>query len=150
MTTPAKVISQNTDKTENLILWKPGQSGNPGGRPKGLAAKVRELVPPEQLTEFYLAILTRDAKVLRKLGIKVTEVLLSDRTKAADWLADRGYGKAPIHEPVTGGDPLELDGIDRSIDSVLDDLASRRETNAARESAAGVLEGDGEERAASA
>ena len=49
-------------------------------RPKGLAAKIRELVPPEKLAlEFYLAVAERDGKQLRRLGIKVSRGL-SGRT----------------------------------------------------------------------
>lgn len=145
--------AQNRDESAKPVRgrpFEPGNRANPGGRPKGLSAKVRELAPPEKLTEFYLAILNRDGKELRKLGIKVSEVQLSDRLKAADWLADRGYGKAPQHTPVEGADPLELDGVDASIAAVLDDLAGAREKKAARDSAAGEVAGPSEERAAPA
>lgn len=118
-----------------------GQSGNPGGRPKGLASKIRELVPAEQLAEFYLALWMRNGRVLRKLGIKVGDVTLADRTRAADWLADRGYGKAPQFAPVEGEDPLEL--IDHRIADVLDELAARREGQAAGGGDAGAVEAPG-------
>ena len=130
--------------------FEPGNRANPGGRPKGLAAKIRELVPPEKLAEFYLAVAERDGKQLRRLGIKVSEVSLADRMKAADWLADRGYGKAPIHSPVEGGDPLELDGIDGAIAGVLDELAARREAPAAGAGAPGAVAAAGPAEAASA
>lgn len=46
-----QAITESTRKTvpPGLTPWKPGQSGNPGGRPKGvsLATKIMELLTPE-------------------------------------------------------------------------------------------------------
>lgn len=128
--------------------FEPGNRANPGGRPKGLASKIRELVPAEQLAEFYLALWMRDGKVLRKLGIKVGDVTLADRTRAADWLADRGYGKAPQFAPVEGEDPLEL--IDHRIADVLDELAARRQGAVVGDGDAGAVEAPGAAGAATA
>lgn len=67
----------------------PGQSGNPGGRPRALARMVREAVGEgADLIEFMAAVLKGDAK---RLGVRV--VSLRDRIHAAEWLTDRGYGK---------------------------------------------------------
>lgn len=86
---------------ENLKPWKPGQSGNPSGRPKGLpgmATRCRELFDELGLPLF--------EKLLRGEPIEVTEErrgkvvkrmwypTVGDRVEAAKWLADRGYGKA--------------------------------------------------------
>lgn len=130
--------------------FKPGQSGNPGGRPAGLAARVREVAPAGKLAEYYLAIWTLNKTALRKLKIDPAECTLQERNKAAEWLADRGYGKAPAHAPLEGGDPLELDEVDRAIDKAVDELAARREAASTREAAGGGLAGDGQARAASA
>lgn len=138
------VTAQNSDPSAPTVRGRPfevGKSGNPGGRPKGLASKIRELVPAGQLAEFYLALWTRDGRTLRKLGIKVGDVTLADRTRAADWLADRGYGKAPQFAPVEGEDPLEL--IDHRIHDVLDELAARREGQASGSGDAGAVEAPG-------
>lgn len=135
--------AQNSEPATPKVVgrpFEPGQSGNPGGRPKGLATKIRELAPAEELAGFYLALWTRDGKVLRRLGIKVADVTLAERTKAADWLADRGYGKAPQYAAVEGEDPLELtDPLDLSIEAALDELAARREAQAAGADAQGDL-----------
>jgi uncharacterized protein DUF5681 len=62
----------------------PGQSGNPGGRPKGLARRVRELVGDsgESIVQFMVDVLGDDS------------ARTADRLEAAKWLADRGFGKA--------------------------------------------------------
>src|SRR5688572_11005800 len=61
--------------------WKPGQSGNPGGRPRGLAARVREIVDVDELVNFALNLLRDERASMR------------DRCWAVDFLADRGFGK---------------------------------------------------------
>jgi hypothetical protein len=62
----------------------PGQSGNPGGRPKGLARRVRELVGEDGalIAEFMLGVLTNEKE------------RTAYRIEAAKWLGDRGFGRA--------------------------------------------------------
>jgi uncharacterized protein DUF5681 len=62
----------------------PGQSGNPGGRPKGLSRRVRELVGEDghAIADFMFSVMTDNAS------------RTADRLEAARWLADRGFGKA--------------------------------------------------------
>ena len=74
----------------------PGQSGNPGGRPTGLARRAREAVHDgADLVDFMAAVLKGDTKTL---GVKV--VPLRDRLQAAAWFGDRGWGKvATVIEP---------------------------------------------------
>jgi hypothetical protein len=60
-----------------------GQSGNPGGRPKGLVRAIREQpADGEELVAFMLAVFRgeNDAK-------------LRDRIDAATWLSDRAFGR---------------------------------------------------------
>jgi hypothetical protein len=67
------------------IGFRPGQSGNPGGRPKVLAALVREATNDGQNPVDFLV------KVFEG---KVKGVRVADRLAAArEWL-DRGHGKA--------------------------------------------------------
>ena len=62
----------------------PGVSGNPGGRPKGLARRVRELVGDDGhvIVEYMFSVMSDEAS------------RTADRLHAARWLADRGFGKA--------------------------------------------------------
>ena len=63
--------------------FAPGRSGNPGGRPKGLTRRVRELVGDDgtAIAEFMYAVMSDE-------GART-----ADRLEAARWLADRGFGK---------------------------------------------------------
>ena len=76
--------SENSERTvagrnENLKPWKPGQSGNPGGRPKrDLAAEIAR------------AIFERDAEAIERV---FAGELRKGNYKVFTALADRAYGK---------------------------------------------------------
>jgi hypothetical protein len=60
--------------------WKEGESGNPGGRPKGFTTLIRqETRSGAELVEFVVT-------VFRNGNLK-------QRQWATDWLADRGFGR---------------------------------------------------------
>jgi hypothetical protein len=61
-----------------------GVSGNPGGRPKSLQRRVRELVGEDgdRIVAYMVSVLDDPAAPRR------------DRMQAAEWLADRGWGRA--------------------------------------------------------
>lgn len=114
------------------VRFEPGKSGNPGGRPKGLAKRVREEVGDEgELVKLMLCI----AYDLKNESTR-------DRMDAVKWLSDRGWGKAPAFAPVEDDDPLELSDarateVAAELDKRLDDLAAARAAReAAREAAA--------------
>lgn len=77
-----------------------GSSGNPGGRPKGLAAMVREKTKDNaQQVEWFHRVAQ---------GLEV-DADFRDRMEAHKWLADRGSGKAVetvVHHEAEG-DPLK-------------------------------------------
>ncbi len=101
--------------------FKPGESGNPSGRPKGIATAAREVIKnnPRGLLEILLSI-AEDEKEKA-----------SERRACVESLLDRAYGKAPAFAPIDGENPLDLESIDRRILTVLDELASKREAKAA-------------------
>lgn len=128
--------------------WKPGQSGNPSGRKKGagvgIAKRARELVGDDggPLVEFFYAIVQLDPAKLKKYKIVASDVTLKDRRDSADWLACRGWGKAPDVQAQEGDDPLGLNGARDNLAGKLAkvielDDARREEDDSASASVAG-------------
>ena len=76
--------------------FRPGRSGNPGGRPQGLARATRELVG-------------EDGMELAQLWWDI------DRLEASKLLADRGWGKAAVFQPQEG-DPLDLAAAEQAAE----------------------------------
>ena len=65
----------------------PGHSGNPGGRPKGLAERVRRATHDGKMILDFMIAVARGAKIDGR------KPRLADRVDANKWLADRGWGK---------------------------------------------------------
>lgn len=79
-------------RTENLKPWKPGQSGNPGGRPKrDVASEIARAVFEGNEEAIYRAML----KALKKGNPKVFVAL-----------AERGFGKLTQRVEVPGTENL--------------------------------------------
>ena len=80
----------------------PGQSGNPGGRPKGLAALVRaQTKDGKELVDLMIGVLRG------KLIVNGKRPSFGDRIKAAEWLADRGWGKSVETIAIDASDECE-------------------------------------------
>jgi len=125
----------STESSTPRVVGRPfekGRSGNPGGRPKGLAKAVRD-----RLDEAALKATGEQgagASVLVGFWARVLADEKEDtglRMKAAQMLAERGWGKAPAYAPVEDDDPLELSEheateVAAQFDAKLDELAERR------------------------
>lgn len=98
----------------------PFQAGNQiakmGGRPKGLARSIRDMVGDDP---------ARIANVLFDI-LEDPTARNSDRIGAAKEILDRGWGKAPVYAPIEGGDPLEGNELDKAIRDIADQLVARR------------------------
>ena len=86
-----------------MARFQPGQTGNPHGRPKAdfaLTAQCQKFTP--EVVEFMTQVMRGDAvkRTARRLGSKGKKVTtfdtpsFQDRIRAAEWLVDRGWGKA--------------------------------------------------------
>jgi len=87
----------------NLSPWKPGQSGNPSGRPKGtrdLAGYVLETTDGGK--ELVDALVSIARGVMPNVAVqegsrprKDQQVRPADQLKAIEMLLDRGFGRSP-------------------------------------------------------
>lgn len=104
------------DKQDKRIIGRPfqkGQTGNPGGRPKGIAAKAREL----------------GDKALDVLREALSDDDARTRIAAAKEILDRGYGKAvQMTADVTKAlDEFDDDTLDAAIHAVRTAISSSGE-----------------------
>ncbi len=94
--------AQSSKPIRRRLVGKPfekGKSGNPGGRPKGLADTIRKLTKDgRELIDLHLEVMRGTLKIKRidGYGMEIEQLPLhKDRMMAAQWLADRGFGKVP-------------------------------------------------------
>ena len=91
------------NQENNLSPWKPGQSGNPSGRPRGtrdLAGYVlettdagRELI--DALVSIARGVMPNVAAQEGSRPRKDQQVQPADQLKAIEMLLDRGFGRSP-------------------------------------------------------
>lgn len=121
---------------------KPGQTLNPGGRPKGLEKRVRELVDFDAIT------LALQDIALGRLPPGLTSessIRIRDRVDASRLLYDRGFGKARVlvdvaHDVVNHGmaaldvealDDAAVEIVERAIENALAQRALPLDTTTA-------------------
>jgi hypothetical protein len=88
-----------------------GRSGNPGGRPKGLARATRDLVGEDGMALVQLWSIAQD-ETRRD----------PDRLEASKLLADRGCGKVATYEPQEG-DPFDLATMEQAAEEFTREIA---------------------------
>ena len=110
-------MTKNTENSMETtrVVGKPfpkGVSGNPGGRPRGLAAYVRESTGNgHEMVDLMTSI-------MRGETIDGTAPRIRDRMDAASWLADRAFGK-----PTT---QIEATSRSMNVDMTLSEMTSER------------------------
>jgi hypothetical protein len=104
------MMPNNPNATDNLKSWKPGQSGNPAGKPKGtkhLSTWIQNLLNDE---EFEANILDSKVGVIEYKGAPIKAIVMVALRKAAagdekarEWLAKYGYGqKFEVDQNISG------------------------------------------------
>ena len=113
-----------TDPTKNLVPWKPGQSGNPKGRPKGrisLSTMVKRLaeepdlvekvIKGDDLPDWWEHVPEKSFNAAITMAM-FRRAVVSENVDAATWVRKTGYG-----------DLLDDDGEEnKDISGVLDSL----------------------------
>jgi ribosomal protein L17 len=103
--------------------WKPGQSGNPGGRPRR-----------KPLTEALELLLQETDPRTKKQNLVLIIEALVKKAKKGDTTAiretlDRVEGKTvqPISGPEGGAIPVSVEGVDEALAKLLDELKPKAE-----------------------
>jgi hypothetical protein len=116
--------------------FQTGQSGNPAGRPKGFARRIREAVGDdgERLIEFWVSAV-RDGYIVHRhpeTGEQTYEkVSVRDQIAISTILADRGWGKAPQYVVIEDEGPprnpvVDAERFGDELQRRLDELAEIR------------------------
>lgn len=100
-----------TDHIEDT-QWKPGQSGNPAGKPKGsihISTHIRNLLEDEKFSPKII-----DGKAFKGTPLKAIILTAMKKSHAgdtrwADWLAKYGYGQKLEVDHTTQGESIKSD-----------------------------------------
>jgi hypothetical protein len=130
------LAAQNNGRTTRLggitgAGFLPGTSGNPGGRPKGLSRRVRELVGDDgEVIAVYMLSVMRDEKART-----------ADRLEAAKWLADRGFGRTvqTLDFDITAHPPIDVTQLSDADLEALIAIFERYRSNARELVASGEM-----------
>ena len=132
----------------NLSPWKPGQSGNPSGRPRGtrdLAGYVLETTDGGK--ELVDALLSLARGIVPNVAVqegsrprKDQQVRPADQLKAIEMLLDRGFGRAPQQVDIAHS------VTDRPFANLSDETLRLLVESAEqlKEGSGGVIDGDGQ------
>lgn len=103
----------NSRVTKRRGSWKPGQSGNPNGRPK-LPPEIREIAKAGSVKAI--------SRAVELIDHEDPNVAL----KAINTVLDRGYGKPAQSHELTGpgGGPIQSMDLTKATDDQLEALAS--------------------------
>jgi hypothetical protein len=116
------MAAENREGTKVMPMGRPfapGVSGNPGGRPPGLARLAREATGDGADIVGFFVLVSRGVK---PEGWPDAEKLTADHMiHANEWLADRGFGKAPL---IVVNDPDASDEYVRTL--TLEELREAR------------------------
>lgn len=124
MVTPSKTPrkprkNNNPNFRSNLVApWKPGQSGNPNGRPKrDISQEIAEAVVTQNAEKIYEA---------------YTKALLSGNAYAFQVIADRGFGKLTEKREITRTyQDVPTADLQRRMDELIRDLGLQRRVDEA-------------------
>jgi hypothetical protein len=92
--------------------WKPGQSGNPSGRPKGRQSDILARTA-KQRAELYVD----QAFNLLSKAVRDKDSPMAARVSAANAILDRAYGKAPQDVNVRGSVEYHIISLLKAIDN---------------------------------
>jgi hypothetical protein len=102
---------------QNLKSWKPGQSGNPAGKPKGtkhLSTWIREMLEDDSFTAKLASGKTAKGAPVKAIIQSLAVKALEGDMKAFDLLAKYGYGTKV--DATSKDQPLNFNnGVDRFI-----------------------------------
>jgi uncharacterized protein DUF5681 len=115
-------MTESLNRKQIAARWKPGQSGNPGGRKKGLEKQIRDIVGAD-VEKMTMAMRDIVLGIKPKGDLACVKIMTRDRIEAYKTLLDRGWGKVksivPINESSPGDDltllsSAELDELIRT------------------------------------
>ena len=120
-----ELVSNNGETTQRGGVtgrgFMPGQSGNPSGRPKGIASAVRRAYggDPDELVQGL-------REIARGEGAGGKPARAADQIRASELLLAYGWGKPAAFAPIEGADPLSMAEVEAEIRRIAEELRRDR------------------------